>query len=219
MLPNHFYHITFLLIITSCRIIDSKPVAAIKPNSQQAINNHTIKTKSPVIKRNKPQNKIGSSVKENKQEVKQVTMSSNKTEKKQAIIPPDKTEGTTQSETTQKEHHKPTNKTIIVKNNITTDMLTYKHWTGTHEPFFILTVNGKKIEQGKQEEITVKDNNLEVRYDYSFANGFRKGATIVSCNVKKNTKKVDITFSWDDEWHIKTDNAQPQKVEENTFSG
>ncbi|HEB41672.1 MAG TPA: hypothetical protein ENI08_01460 [Candidatus Dependentiae bacterium] len=219
MLPNHCYYITLLLIITSCSIIDSKSVTAIKSNSQKAINNHTIKTKSPVIKIDKLQNQTDRSVKENQQEVKQVTMSSNEASKKHAIIPPDKTEDTTQSETTQKKHHKPINKTITVKNNITTDMITYKHWTGTHEPFFILTVNGKKIEQGKQEEITVKDNRLEVRYDYSFANGFRKDTTIVSCNIEKNAKDVDITFSWDDEWHIKTDNAQPQKVEQNTFSG
>ena len=219
MLPNYFYHIILLLIITSCSIIDSKSVAAIKSNSQQTINNHTIKRESPIIKRDKPRNKTESSVKENKQEVKQVAMSSNKTSKKQAIIPLDKTEGTTQSGTTQKEHHKLINKTITIKNNITTDMLAYKHWTGTHEPFFILTVNGKKIEQGKQEEITVKDNRLEVRYDYSFANGFRKGATIVSCSIEKDAKDVDITFSWDDEWRIKTKQAQPQKVEKNTFSG
>ncbi len=219
MLPNHFYHITLLLIITSCSIIDSKSVAAIKSNSQQTINNHTIKTESPVIKKDKPRNKTESSLKENKQELKQVTMPSKKTSKKHAIIPPNKTEGTTQSRTTQKEHPKPINKTITVKNNITTDMLTYKHWTGTHEPFFILTVNGKKIEQGKQEKVTVKDNNLEIRYDYSFANGFRKGAQIISCCIEKDAKDVDITFSWNDEWHIKTKQAQPQKVEKNTFSG
>jgi len=219
MLLNYFYHITLLFVITSCSIIDSKSVAVIKSNSQQAINNHTIKTESPVIKRDKPQNKTESSLKENKQEVKQVTMSSTKTSKKQTIIPPNKPKNTTQSKTTQKEHYKPINKTITIKNNITSDMLAYKHWTGTHEPFFILTVNGKKIEQGKQEEITIKDNILEVRYDYSFANGFRKGATIVSCSIEKDAKKVAITFSWNDEWQIKTDNAQPQKAEKNTFSG
>jgi len=98
-------------------------------------------------------------------------------------------------------------------------MLAYKHWSGIYEPSFVLTVNGKKIEQGKQEKIAVKDNMLEVQYDYSFAKGMRKGAKIISYNIDKNTKDVGISFSWNSEWHIKTDHARPQKAKTVAFSG
>ena len=113
---------------------------------------------------------------------------------------------------------KASNKKITVKNNITTEMLTYKHWTGAYKPLFSLTVNGKKIEQGKEQEVPIKDDMIEIRYDYSFANGFKKGAKIIHCSIEKEVKNVDIFFSWDTKWHIKTEQAQPQKIETAAFS-
>jgi hypothetical protein len=118
----------------------------------------------------------------------------------------------------EKEEKEIPDKTITIKNDITPDMISYKHWSGTYEPSFTLSVNGKKIGQGEQEKIIVKDNQFDVRYDYSFANGFRKGANIVSCQLDHDADKVDITFSWKDDWRIQSKQAQPQKTENTAYS-
>jgi len=139
-------------------------------------------------------------------------------QKKQELVNTKIPQHTDQTETTQEQKNKPVNKTITVKNNITTDMLAYKHWSGVHNPLFTLTVNGKKIEQGKQKKISIKDNILEVRYDYLFAKGIRKGAKIISCNIEKDTKDISISFSWNSEWQIIIENSTSHQVKKESFN-
>ncbi len=169
-------------------------------------------------------NKFSSSQLQNREEekIEKPVVQKQLQKKKESELTKSKTPLVTKKEITlakkQKKECQSAQKTITVKNEITTEMLSYKHWSGTHKPTFKLSVNGKEIEQGNQEKITVQDNQLDIRYDYSFANGFRTGATIVSCQLDKNADAVDITFSWQDEWRIKTKQAQPQKIETAAYS-
>ncbi len=106
-----------------------------------------------------------------------------------------------------------TTRTITVKNDIEPHMLTYKHWTGTYEPStFILKVNDQVLEPGKQKTITIEDDTLNVRYDYAFLGGMRKGAKEIEFEVEKNTNQVDVSFSWDNKWRVIADHADPQAI-------
>ena len=219
MLFEKFYLTTLLLMSTYSTIIYNQPSATVKPAGLPLTVDHAASRTLRQIKTGKNNKKTACTVKTSKQKSNQYEISPNNSSKKQKLAHTKTSQHTDQVETTKEQKNKFINKTVTVKNNITTDMLKYKHWSGIHEPSFILTVNGKKIEQGKQKKIPVKDNILEIRYDYSFAKGIRKGAKIVSCNVQNDTKDVDISFSWNSEWHIKTDHAQPQKAKTVAFSG
>jgi len=192
-----FYIMALLLMSSYSIIIYNKPTETIKSDRLPVVVNHTTSRTGQKIK----------------------TDSTMKIIKKKQKFVVTKTAQHTEAEKIQEQKNRPVSKTVTVKNNITTDMLVYKHWSGVHEPSFILTVNGKKIEQGEQIEVPAKNNILEVRYDYSFAKGMRKGAKIISCNIEKDAKDVGISFSWNSEWNIKTDHAQPQKEEIVAFSG
>jgi len=219
MLSKIFYLTTLLLISIYFTIIYNKPTATVKPDRLSLVVDHTTSRTHQKIKTDTRSKRTDSTIKTSKKKLKQFKTFSNNSSKKQKLVSTKIPPHTDQEKTIQEQKNKPASKTITVKNNITTDMLAHKHWSGVHNPSFILTVNGKKIEQGKQKEIPVKDSILEVRYDYSFAKGVRKGAKIISCNIEKDTKDVGISFSWNSEWHIKTDHAQPQKVETVAFSG
>ncbi len=107
--------------------------------------------------------------------------------------------------------------TITVKNNIKPDILVYKHWTGKYEPeIFTVSINGQTIEQDKEYKVLASDNTLEVRYDYSFANGFRKGAKIVKFQIEKDNN-LNLTFSWNDEWHVIMDHTTPLEAKKVPF--
>jgi len=107
--------------------------------------------------------------------------------------------------------------TVTVKNNIKPAMLAYKHWTGTYEPeIFTISINGQIIEQDKEYKIEANDKTLEVRYDYSFANGFRKGAKIVTFQIEK-ANNLNLTFSWNDEYHVIMDHTTPLEAKNVPF--
>ena len=219
MSPENFYLTTLLLMSTYSITIYNKPTTTIKSDGPPLTVDHAANRTLRQIKTDDDNKKTDSTIKTSKKKSNQCKISPNNSSKKQELARTKISQHTDQVETIQEQKNKLINKTVTVKNNITTDMLKYKHWSGIHEPSFILTVNGKKIEQGKQKKIPIKDNILEIRYDYSFAKGIRKGAKIVSCNVENDTKDVDISFSWNSEWHIKTDHAQPQKAKTVAFSG
>ena len=108
---------------------------------------------------------------------------------------------------------------VKVTNNIEQSMLTYKHWTGKYEPStFVMKIDGQTIEQDKEYDIIVTDNILEVRYDYSFINGIRKGAKIIKFQLEKNAVDLLITFSWNDEWRVIIDQATPVEIQEAKFN-
>ncbi len=108
--------------------------------------------------------------------------------------------------------------TVTVKNNIKPDMLAYKHWTGKYEPeIFTISINDQTIEQDKEYKVEANNKTLEVRYDYSFANGFRKGAKVVKFQIEKNSNDLNLTFSWDDEWHVIMDHTTPLEAKKVPF--
>lgn len=110
-------------------------------------------------------------------------------------------------------------KKIMVQNGIEQEMLEYKHWTGTYEPTtFVLSINGKEIQPGTEERVTIQDNILNVRFDYAFLNGKRSGAKIISFEIDNNTSKLDITFEWKDKWQVFIENATPVKKEKTKFN-
>jgi len=218
MLFENFYLITLLLMSTYSTIIYNKPTATIKPGTLPLTVNHATSKTLQEIKTDKNNKKADGTIKTRKKKSKQLEISLNNSSKKQEPISTKMPQHTGQTEIIQEQKNKPVNKTITVKNNITTDMLAYKHWSGVHEPLFVLTVNGKKIEQGKQKKISVKDNILEVRYDYSFAKDIRKGAKIISCNIEKDTKDVGISFSWNSEWQVIIENATSYQAKKESFN-
>ncbi len=107
--------------------------------------------------------------------------------------------------------------TITIKNAIEPSMLQYKHWTGTYEPVFAITINGQTIEQGKEYQVTATDNMLEVGYNYSFMNGMRTGSKMIKFQIEKKIKSLNLTFSWDNEWRVIIDHATPLEAEKTPF--
>ncbi len=111
-------------------------------------------------------------------------------------------------------------KNITITNNIERDMLKYKHWSGTYEPStFVMHVNKKEIEPGTQKSIPMIDNGIiEVRFDYAFLNGKRKGAKIVVFEVDNDIVDLNITFNWKNKWQVIIDNAKPVKEKKAKFN-
>ncbi len=110
-------------------------------------------------------------------------------------------------------------KTISIKNNIEQDMLKYKHWSGTYEPStFVIQVNEKEIEPGTQKSIPMIDGIIEVRFDYAFLNGKRKGAKIIVFEVDNDIVDLNITFNWRDKWQVLIDNAKPVEEKKAKFN-
>ena len=99
-------------------------------------------------------------------------------------------------------------------------MLKYKHWSGTYEPStFVMHVNEKEIELGTQKSIPMIDNGIiEVRFDYAFLNGKRKGAKIVVFEVDNDIVDLNITFNWKNKWQVIIDNAKPVKEKKAKFN-
>ncbi len=120
-----------------------------------------------------------------------------------------------ESDTQETEKNKKEIRTIKVKNNITTDMLKYKHWTGTYSPtFFKVSIDNNELEMGQEHAIPIENNRLVVSYQYSFMNGYKKGHRAVTFDVDKDVSMVNLTFSWKTKWHILSKEALPIEVEE-----
>ena len=93
----------------------------------------------------------------------------------------------------------PNPKFRTVKNCIEPRML--KYWSYTPE-IFTLKVNGQPLKPGAFLQVPLEKNTMVVRYDYSFANGFRKGAKEVTFEVDSAKNECDLKFSWDDESRV-----------------
>ena len=110
-------------------------------------------------------------------------------------------------------------KTIIMKNNIKLAMIRYKHWSGTYEPTtFIITVNAQEIKPHTEQNVTITNNQLDVRLDYAFLSGIRKGAKTVSFTVHTNKPTLNLSFSWHDKWQIIIENATPYQEKKESFN-
>ncbi len=125
--------------------------------------------------------------------------------------------------------NKTENTTIEVQNNIKPDMLTFKNFFyGTFKPKELtkekdtklievqVRVNDKIIKPNEKITIDSKDGTIKARYDYNFMVrkkgklvSKRKGAKEVTFNVEPNTKKLNMTFSWDDNHRVVFDKASP----------
>jgi hypothetical protein len=105
-------------------------------------------------------------------------------------------------------------KSIVITNGIEPQMLAYKHWTGTYNPeLFTIQVNGTEVAAGSTYSLESAATPLQIRYDYSFVNGTRKGGKIVSYTLNENSDSATITFSWQDTWKVMVSNATPIKEE------
>lgn len=109
-------------------------------------------------------------------------------------------------------------RSITIKNGITPQMLKYKHWTGTYTPtFFEILIDGKVVPEGDEVSVSIEDNILVVAYRYSFMNGYKTGARKVVFKVNEMSSTVNLAFSWKTKWHVLTEQAEPQLVEDITF--
>ncbi|MDP3889205.1 MAG: hypothetical protein Q8Q25_01525 [bacterium] len=108
----------------------------------------------------------------------------------------------------------PYQRIVTIKNEITEKMIGYKHWSGTYKPStFVLKINDIRIDPGTEKAIAVTDDVLNVRYDYSFKNGYHTGAKKVTFELDKKTKIASVTFSWKNKWHVIIDTAIPKSIQ------
>lgn len=99
-------------------------------------------------------------------------------------------------------------KLITITNSIQPNMLAYKHWTGTYNPDkFTVFVNDTEIAQGAEIKIPAATQTVNLRFDYSFVSGARKGTKTVSYKLNDNITQANITFSWQDDNKIIIDNS------------
>ena len=109
----------------------------------------------------------------------------------------------------------PSSQHVTVTNSIKPEMLEYKFqnfWIKKvfRPDLFTLKVNGKLLPPGSSLSLPVDNNSLTVRYDYSFANGFRTGAKEIMFTLTPSQKKYELGFSWDNEWRVNATGAKPQ---------
>ena len=103
---------------------------------------------------------------------------------------------------------------ITITNAIESSMLAYKHWTGTYSPEkFTITIDGTIIAQGEHYKFPVSQSTVQIRYDYSFMNGMRTGAKIVSYQLHENITATELTFSWKESCKVLLESATLIKEE------
>lgn len=110
-------------------------------------------------------------------------------------------------------------RSIMVHNNIKPEMLEYSLLKMKYTPdSFSLKANGTLIKPGTSLPIPTEGNTLIIRYDYSFAKGWRTGAKEIVFELEKDTSECDVQFSWNNQWRIIAGGAQPQKVKRMKFN-
>ncbi len=110
---------------------------------------------------------------------------------------------------------KPDDAQVTICNNIDRKKdTTYKWCFISYTPNkFSFKVNGQEVEPGKELSIPA-DETFLVRYDYEFAGGKRKGSKEIQFKRNPNAQKLDMRFSWNNEWRVmfKDNGATPIKV-------
>ncbi len=93
-------------------------------------------------------------------------------------------------------HSNNTNSTIIVsiQNNITQEMITYNHWSGSYTPDFSLIVNETEITKTMDLDIPV-NQPLKIQYKALFPYGY-SSTDYINYTPNKTTKKIVIEFNW-----------------------
>jgi hypothetical protein len=92
-------------------------------------------------------------------------------------------------------------------------MLCYKKFFKTFEPTFYITANEKIIDQGQSAQIPITNNTIKISYNYSFINGYKKGAQQIIFTIPSERKTLNLGFSWSNKWRITTSSATPIKAQ------
>ncbi len=96
-------------------------------------------------------------------------------------------------------------KALVVNNQITEDMLSYKHWSRKKPyvpSFFEIRINDTIIPIGASLSFPLETKQLIISYKYVFLNGVRKGERTRTVDIPSNTTMVNLSFSWHDENHV-----------------
>lgn len=96
----------------------------------------------------------------------------------------------------------PKKRKITIKNGITDDMLTYKHWSGKHSPTtFSVTVNGSHIDRNDAIELEVEDQtetiSVEWAYEFKKMGVHRTGSKVETVRIEPDKEEATIRFAWD----------------------
>lgn len=101
----------------------------------------------------------------------------------------------------------------IITNGITKDMTGYEFWQTKYYPDRLtISINGKPMEPGAKIEIPGTEKVMTVRYDYSFAKGFRTGAKEILFELCPTKKSYALSFSWYNQWRVALEGAQPKEM-------
>jgi hypothetical protein len=126
-------------------------------------------------------------------------------------IKQEETKGTTKIvQLLQKQAQKATTQTYIIKNSITPEMLTYKHWSGSYKPsIFAISIQGAYVKLGETHAVSVNsEKSIKIRYDYSFMNGYKTGSREIEFIPLSEHNILELTFSWNEPTHIILQNAR-----------
>jgi hypothetical protein len=111
-------------------------------------------------------------------------------------------------------------KNIKVTNKIKPKMLEYHFLKINYSPdIFKLKVNNCQLNPNSSITIPSNQKTMTVRYDYSFANGWRTGAKEITFELDPKSTECNLEFSWDNEWRIVASGATPKKVIRSKYQG
>lgn len=106
-----------------------------------------------------------------------------------------------------------TTKPFTITNGITKEMTGYEFWKTKYYPDSLaISINGRPVEIGSSVEIAQNDKTVTVRYDYSFAKGFRKGAKEMLFELNPDKKEYLLNFSWYHDDRITAEGAKLKEV-------
>ena len=107
---------------------------------------------------------------------------------------------------------------IKITNKIKPKMLEYQFLKISYSPdIFKLKVNDAELKPNSSMSLPGNQKTMTVRYDYSFANGWRTGAKEIVFELDSQNSDCDLEFSWDNEWRVVASGAKPKQVKRVKF--
>lgn len=114
--------------------------------------------------------------------------------------------------------HAHTQNHYTITNGITKKMTGYEFWGITYYPDRLaISLNGKPLQEGNSIEIPNTQKTVTVRYDYSFAKGFRKGAKEMCFELSPERKAYLLNFSWYNTNRITAEGAKLKDVKRDRY--
>jgi hypothetical protein len=102
---------------------------------------------------------------------------------------------------------------IKITNKIKPKMLEYQLLKMSYSPdIFKLKINNHELKPNSSLCVPCDQKTMIVRYDYSFANGWRTGAKEITFELDPKSTECNLEFSWNNEWRIVASGAKPKKV-------